>query len=185
MFIDSLQKPRQQPYKDRLAFAGRLRAWLASFLVAIHDITFRLRRSLDRDITIEQAKQELLLLSGPNHSQSTGGSTMATALNTTSLARFDNMSSGMLADVIGELDCQSKALEAELKAAKDALKARGADKVDGSRFSVTFSASIRQTLDTAAVKAEMGPTWFDDHSKLAEVATCRVSVNKAALAIAA
>lgn len=110
---------------------------------------------------------------------------MATVLNTTSPTRFDNMSAGMLADLIGDLDCQAKALEAELKAAKDALKARGADKVDGTRFSVTFSASIRQTLDSAAVKAEMGQTWFDDRSKLAEVLTCRVSVNKAALALAA
>ena len=110
---------------------------------------------------------------------------MATALNTTNTDRFHNMADGMLADAIGDLDCQSKALEAELKAAKDALKSRGANKVDGVRFTVTFSASIRQTLDTAAVKDAMGQTWFDDHSKLAEVVTARVIVNKAALALVA
>ena len=110
---------------------------------------------------------------------------MATALSTTNADRFHNMPAAMLADLIGDLDCQSKAIEAELKAAKDALKARGAERADGSRFSVTFSASIRQTLDTAAVKSVMGQTWFDDHSKLAEVVTCRVLANKAALAVAA
>ena len=99
--------------------------------------------------------------------------------------RFHNIPNTMLADMIGDLDCQSKTIEAELKSAKDALKARGMDRAEGQRFTVSFSASIRQTLDSAAVKAAMGQVWFDDHSKLAEVITTRVSVNKAALAVAA
>lgn len=76
---------------------------------------------------------------------------MATLTHTTNPDRFHNMPAALLADLIGDLDCQSKALEAELKVAKDALKAHGSDKVEGSRFTVSFSASIRQTLDTAAV----------------------------------
>ena len=110
---------------------------------------------------------------------------MATLTPTTIPDRFHNMPVHMLADMIGDLDCQSKAIEAELKSAKDALKARGADRAEGARFTVSFSASIRQTLDSAAVKAAMGQTWFDDHSKLAEVITTRVSVNMAALALVA
>lgn len=35
--------------------------------------------------------------------------------------------------------------------------------------------TIRQTLETAAVKAEMGQAWFDDRSKLAEVVTLRIA----------
>ena len=96
-----------------------------------------------------------------------------------------NISNAALADMIGDMDCRAKALEAQLKVAKDALKARGVDRAEGQRFTVTISASIRQTLDSAAVKAEMGQTWFDDRSRLAEVITTRISVNKAALAIAA
>ena len=99
--------------------------------------------------------------------------------------RFHNIPNPMLADMIGDLDCQQKALEAELKSAKDALKARGMDRAEGQRFTVSFSASIRQTLDSAAVKAAMGQVWFDDHSKLAEIVTTRVSVNKVALALVA
>ena len=110
---------------------------------------------------------------------------MATLIPTTIPGRFHNMPVHMLTDMIGDLDCQQKALEAELKAAKDALKSRNVDRAEGVRLTVSFSASIRQTLDSAAVKAAMGQTWFDDHSKLAEVLTTRVSVNKAPLAVAA
>ena len=99
--------------------------------------------------------------------------------------RFHTIPNELLADQIGELDCRVKAAEAELKAAKDALKARGVDRADGQRFTVTFSQSIRVTLDTAAIRTEMGGKWCDDRSKLAEVTVSRVTVNKAALAIAA
>jgi hypothetical protein len=110
---------------------------------------------------------------------------MATLTLTTNPDRFHNMPAVMLADLIGDLDCQSKAIEVELKAAKNALKARGQASVAGSRFAITFTASIRQTLDTAAVRAAMGQTWFDDHSKLAEVVTTRVVAHKTAQAFAA
>jgi hypothetical protein len=110
---------------------------------------------------------------------------MATLTLTTNPDRFHNMPAIMLANLIGDLDCQSKAIEVELKAAKDALKARGQASVTGNRFAITFTSSIRQTLDTAAVKAAMGQTWFDDHSKLAEVITTRVIAHKTALSVAA
>ena len=99
--------------------------------------------------------------------------------------RFHNIPNALLADRIGDLDCRSKAIEAELKAAKDALKARGVDRTDGLRFTVTFSQFIRVTLDAAAIRSEMGGKWCDDRSKLAEVVTARITVNKAALAVAA
>lgn len=110
---------------------------------------------------------------------------MADLSHTTSAARFHNMAPAQLADVIGGLDAQIKALEAEKDSAHKALLSLSTEKAEGERFTVTFSTSIRQTLDTAAVKAEMGQQWFDDHSKLAEVTAMRVTVNKAAFAIAA
>lgn len=110
---------------------------------------------------------------------------MANQLNTTAFARFHNMPSHMLADAIGALDAQIKALEAEKEAARMALKARGAVKAEGERFTVSFVNAIRQSLDTEAVRKAMGQTWFDDHSKLTETTSMRVTVNKAALAAAA
>jgi hypothetical protein len=91
----------------------------------------------------------------------------------------------LLADAIGDLDCRSKAIETELKAAKSELNARGLDRAAGERFTVTLSQSIRISLDTTAIRAEMGAQWCDDRSKLIEITAMRVSVNKAALAIAA
>jgi hypothetical protein len=80
----------------------------------------------------------------------------------------------VLADEIGRLDAMKAALEEKLAALKAEFKAAGVDKVEGQMFVITQSTAIRQTLDTNAVKADMGQKWFDDHSKLAEVTTVRV-----------
>ena len=98
---------------------------------------------------------------------------MAVNLNTTN--RFHNLSPSMLADLIGKLDREAKAATAELEAAKDAFKARGLLIAEGDTHSVMVQKSIRQTLDTRAVKRDMGQTWFDDHSKLSEVVSLRIS----------
>lgn len=107
---------------------------------------------------------------------------MATALNTTSAPRFHNLSPAMLADLIGDLDRKAKAASAELDAAKDAFKARGLLIAEGETFSVMAQKSIRQTLDTAKVKADMGQQWFDDHSRLGEVVTLRIAATASAVA---
>jgi hypothetical protein len=106
--------------------------------------------------------------------------------NTASITnnRFHNLSPSMLADLIGDLDRKAKSASAELDAAKDAFKAAGYLIASGEAFSVQVQKSIRQTLDTSAVKAEMGQVWFDDHSKLGEVITLRIAA-AAPVAIAA
>ena len=90
------------------------------------------------------------------------------------------LATAMLADLIGRLDREAKAASAELDAAKNAFKARGMLIAEGDSFAVMVQKSIRQSLDTGAVKAEMGQQWFDDHSKLSEVVTLRVTASKAA-----
>lgn len=106
---------------------------------------------------------------------------MAT-INSTTTSRFHNLSPAMLADLIGKLDREAKTATAELDAAKDAFKARGLLIAEGDTHSVMVQKSIRQSLDTAKVKADMGQTWFDDHSRLSEVVTLRITA--AALATA-
>jgi hypothetical protein len=101
---------------------------------------------------------------------------MATATNTTN-NRFHNLSPAMLADLIGKMDREAKAAMADLDAAKDAFKARGLLIAEGDTHSVMVQKSVRQTLDTSAVKAEMGQVWFDDHSKLGEVVTLRIAAS--------
>lgn len=104
---------------------------------------------------------------------------MATATDTTN---FHNMSVEALADLIGELDCDAKAIDARLSAAKAEMKARGVLAAHGARFSVARVDATRWTLDTAKVKAEMGEAWSQARSKIAAVTSFRVSVNRAAVA---
>ena len=81
----------------------------------------------------------------------------------------------MLADLIGKLDREAKNATADLDAAKDAFKARGLLIAEGDTHSVMVQKTVRQTLDTAKVKAAMGQVWFDDHSRLGEIVTLRIS----------
>jgi hypothetical protein len=97
---------------------------------------------------------------------------MATAIHSTP---FDNLATGDLADMIGGLDGEVKALEARLSMAKAELKRRGIATATGERFSVNRSDAQRWTLDTAKVKAEMGEAWFNQRSKIASVTSFRVA----------
>ena len=103
---------------------------------------------------------------------------MATQINTTISNRFHNLSSAMLADLIGQLDRQAKAANSELEADKSAFKDRGLLIAEGEAFSVMVQKSIRATLDNAAVKSELGQSWYDDHCKLAEISTIRIAAAK-------
>lgn len=90
--------------------------------------------------------------------------------------------SNTLADQIGQLDAQIKALTEQLEALKEQAKASGLNEIEGRIFKVSIGKSIRSSLDTKAVKEELGQKWYDDHCKLAEVTTIRVKPLAAALA---
>ena len=95
------------------------------------------------------------------------------------MARISNTT---LADEIGALDAQIKALSEQLSKLKDEAKERGLDKIEGKLFSVSIDKSIRASLDTKAVKDELGQSWYDDHCKLAEITTIRIKPLASALA---
>ena len=97
---------------------------------------------------------------------------------------FDNASDAMLADAIGDLDSQIKAIKARLYQAKSEFLSRGLGRIHGGRFSVTKSEAVRWTLDATAVKQEMGEAWVTARSRQTHVTSLRVTVNKAALAAA-
>ena len=100
---------------------------------------------------------------------------MATQTNTTNTNRFHNLSPAMLADLIGHLDRKAKDANNELEAAKTAFKTSGLLIAEGETHSVMIQKSIRATLDNAAVKSELGQSWYDDHCKLSEVTTLRIA----------
>ena len=90
--------------------------------------------------------------------------------------------SNNIADQIGQLDAQIKALTEQLNALKDQAKASGLDQIEGRVFVVSISKDIKATLETAKLKQEMGQQWYDDHCKLAEVTTLRVKARPETLA---
>ncbi len=100
--------------------------------------------------------------------------------------QFDNLTTAALADEFGALDCQVKALEARLAAIKAELKRRGGDAIEGAHFLVTRSEAVRWTLDTTAIRSEMGEEWCNRRSKAAAVTSFRVKAHApVALALAA
>jgi len=90
--------------------------------------------------------------------------------------------SNTLADQIGQLDAQIKALTEQLDALKAQAKASGLDEIEGRIFTVSIGTSIRASLDTTKLKKELGQQWYDDHCKLAEVTTVRIKPRAEALA---
>lgn len=90
--------------------------------------------------------------------------------------------SNTLADQIGQLDAQIKALTEQLETLKKQAKDSGLDEIVGQVFVVNISKSIAATLDTASLKKEFGQQWYDDHCKLGEKTTLRVKVRPEALA---
>ena len=59
-------------------------------------------------------------------------------------------------------------------------KVRGLRVAEGETYTIVLQKTIRATLDTTTVKAEMGQPWYDDHCKLAEVSSLRVAASKPA-----
>ena len=101
--------------------------------------------------------------------------------------RFDNLSPAQIADLIGNVDAQAKALEAEKKALRAALEARGldADTVSGTQYALTFKLrSGSLSLDKDAVEKALGKDWVAANSKVgaASVVMTIAAVNSAAKA---
>ena len=99
--------------------------------------------------------------------------------------RFDNLSPAQIADMIGTVDAQAKALEAEKKALRAALEARNldADTICGDQFAISFglrNGSV--TLDKAAVEKALGADWVAANSKVgaASVVMTIKAINSAA-----
>jgi hypothetical protein len=106
-------------------------------------------------------------------------------MNATATTTFDNLTDAMLADAIGDLDATIKNLQARMKEAKAEFIGRGLEKVAGERFTAALTNAVRWSLDTKAVKDEMGEDWYTARSRITPTTSLRIAVNKAALAKAA
>src|SRR5437764_10648443 len=90
--------------------------------------------------------------------------------NIVSVSPYHNLPVGDLADQLGDVKVRIADLEAREKSLRDELVRRGVAGTQGKRFSASIASEVRWTLNTAAVKTEMGADWWD--------ARCRQSVTK-------
>jgi hypothetical protein len=90
------------------------------------------------------------------------------------MSTLHNLSSHQIADEYGTLDLQIKALTERKDALKDELKARGVEKVEGAKFTITVSTSTRTTYDDKAIREALGSEIVKQYERVTETMTLRV-----------
>lgn len=91
------------------------------------------------------------------------------------MTNFHNYTDSLLADEIGSLDREAKALKLRLDAAKAELKARGVETATGDQYSVKVTVSTRKSLDTTALRKSFSEDVLAQFQKLADVFSVRIS----------
>jgi len=101
------------------------------------------------------------------------------------LSPFHNISAADLVDRLGALKAEIADLEAREKALRDELIRRDLPAIEGSAFDATIIAAVRWTLDSKAVRAEMGSAWWDARCRQSLVTTIAVKPRAVAARLAA
>ena len=94
--------------------------------------------------------------------------------NIVSVSPYHNLAAGDLADQLGSVKAEIADLEAREKNLRDELIRRGVAECQGAAFGVNITEGIRWTLNTQAVKSEMGLAWYDAHCRQQSVTTVSV-----------
>jgi len=94
--------------------------------------------------------------------------------NISSLSVYHNLSAGDLADQLGAVKAEIAALEDREKNLRDELIQRGVSECQGAAFGASITEGIRWTLNTQAVKSEMGLAWYDARCRQQTVTTVSV-----------
>lgn len=89
----------------------------------------------------------------------------AAAINSAKVSPFANLSNLMLADAMGEIAQELKALEARQNAARDEMVRRKLSAIEGSRFIVVKAVTDASRFDSKAVRKEMGDDWYEARQK--------------------
>jgi len=87
---------------------------------------------------------------------------------------FHNQSTAALADDYGTLKAQADAIEEKIKAIRTELLMRGAERVEGAKFTVTVGTSTRTTYDDKAIREALGPEIVKTYERVSETVTLRV-----------
>lgn len=100
--------------------------------------------------------------------------TMPKAVSIATPSPYHNLPVGDLVDQLGGLKAAIADLQKREKALRDELLTRTVSHVEGRQFGAVVTQSIRWTLDTKTVKAEMGEGWYDGHCRQTAVTTVNV-----------
>jgi hypothetical protein len=110
---------------------------------------------------------------------------MPKAIAIVSPSPFHNLAAGELADELGTVKAQIADLEVREKALRDELIRRDVSAIDGAVYSATIPQAVRWSLNTAALKAEMGTDWYDARCRQSLVTTVAVRALAAPAKLAA
>jgi hypothetical protein len=94
------------------------------------------------------------------------------------------LSQRALADQIGTLDAEVKAVQSDLKAAKAEFTRRNVPTITGTLYTIKQVEAVRCSLDQTAIKNEFGEDWIAARSKFTPTVSVRITVNKEALVAA-
>ena len=98
---------------------------------------------------------------------------------------YHNISAGDLVDELGTLKAHIADLEAREKLLRAELIDRRTTCAEGSVYSATITEAVRWTLDSKAVRAEMGDGWYDARCRQSLVTTVAVKARPVAVQLAA
>ena len=101
------------------------------------------------------------------------------------LSPFHNLAAGDLVDRLGSLKAEIAELETREKALRDELIRRNVPAIEGAAYDATISSAVRWTLDSRAVKAEMGAAWWDARCRQSLVTTVAVKPRAVVVQLAA
>jgi hypothetical protein len=94
--------------------------------------------------------------------------------NVSTLSVYHNLPAGDLADQLGAVKAEIAALEDRATILRDELIRRGVSECQGAAFGASVTQAVRWTLNTQAVKAEMGLPWYDARCRQSSVTTVSV-----------
>lgn len=89
--------------------------------------------------------------------------------------RFANLSDAKLADEFGAIETEHDALKARQDEAREELTRRRKWAIEGQAFTVLKAVTATSSLDTGAIRKEMGEAWVSARTKPGTRTTYRVA----------
>ena len=101
------------------------------------------------------------------------------------ISQFDNLPVGEIVDQLGTVKAEIADLETREKLLRAELLKRCVIEAEGAQYAAAVTQAVRWTLDTKAVRSEMGDAWFDRRCKQALVTNVTVAARTVPAKLAA